>query len=51
LKGNDLSEIGLPTTDIKKKFNQLKSLTGIKIFDGEFERFWRLEMRMGFLFV
>ena len=35
----EISEIGVPTLDIEKEFNQLKSLTGIEIFDGGFERF------------
>ena len=35
----EISEIGLPTLDIEKEFNQLRSLTGIEMFDGNFERF------------
>ena len=35
----EISEIGLPTLDIQKVFTQLTRLTGIEIFDGEFERF------------
>jgi catechol-2,3-dioxygenase len=34
-----ISEIGLPTLNIENEFKQLKSLTGIEIFDGGFERF------------
>lgn len=35
----EISEIGIPTLDIQKEFDQLTSLTGIEIFDGSFERF------------
>jgi len=35
----EISEIGLPTVDIEREFIQLNSLTGIKVFDGGFERF------------
>jgi uncharacterized protein YuzE len=35
----EISEIGVPTIDIEREFNKLKSLTGIEIFDGGFERF------------
>ncbi|NNE76501.1 MAG: VOC family protein, partial [Pricia sp.] len=35
----ELSEIGLPTTDIEKEFDILHRLTGIKVYDGTFDRF------------
>lgn len=35
----EISEIGMPTMDIEKEFNQLNKFTGIEIFDGGFERF------------
>ncbi|CAZ96789.1 VOC family protein [Zobellia galactanivorans] len=35
----EISEIGMPTTDIQKKYDRLARLTGIEIFDGGFERF------------
>jgi len=35
----EISEIGLPTLDIEKEFNQLNTLTGIEIYHGGFEQF------------
>jgi catechol-2,3-dioxygenase len=35
----EISEIGLPTLNIEKDFNQLTKLTGIEMYDGGFERF------------
>ena len=35
----EISEIGVPTLDIEKEYEHLKSITGIEIFDGGFERF------------
>ncbi len=35
----EISEIGLPTKDIKREYKKLNSLTGVKIYDGELERF------------
>ncbi|MBU2997930.1 VOC family protein [Cellulophaga baltica] len=35
----EISEIGVPTLDIEKVFNQLTNLTGIEIYDGSFDRF------------
>jgi len=35
----ELSEIGVPTSNVEKVFNRLHQLTGVEIFDGSFERF------------
>lgn len=35
----EISEIGVPTSDIEKDFEQLHRLTSIDVFDGGFERF------------
>lgn len=34
-----VSEIGIPTTDIKAIYDQLNAMRPISVFDGEFERF------------
>ncbi len=35
----ELSEIGLPTSNIKKEFDHLKNIIGLELYDGEFEKF------------
>ncbi len=38
----EISEIGLPTKDIKPVFNSLNTTCGLEFFDGNFERFCAL---------
>ena len=35
----EISEIGMPTTDVKNKYDKLHELTGISVFSGDFNRF------------
>lgn len=35
----EISEIGVPSTDIERQFYQLQNMTNIEIYDGGFERF------------
>ena len=45
----EISEIGLPTTDIAREFKILNERTGIKIFDGNFESFCAIGDEHGLL--
>jgi catechol-2,3-dioxygenase len=35
----EISEIGMPTTNIEKRFTELQKITDIAVFDGAFDRF------------
>ncbi|RXG31901.1 VOC family protein [Leeuwenhoekiella marinoflava] len=45
----ELSEIGLPTTNIKKEFELLNKITNMEVYDGNFERFCAIGTENGLI--